>query len=172
MPLLGCWWAPHRAVALLLDGQSESPSAQAFLGRLPCAQFAPLPSPLSSRGGGRVPRGVRTAFSMHTCLCRRTLPCWVLLPPDSQDRLIALTPNPAIRNRTRDHLIAAAVYSQMLYQLSYSRPVSVFQQFEICTPTQVGDSKSSHQCLVRSPSYFWLGASCWGATTSITQPLI
>jgi len=36
----------------------------------------------------------------------------------------------------------------------------------------VGDSKSSHQCLLRSPSYFWLGASCWGATTSITQPLI
>ena len=29
--------------------------------------------------------------------------------------------NPATRNRTRDHLIAAAIYSQMLYQLSYSR---------------------------------------------------
>ena len=28
---------------------------------------------------------------------------------------------PATRNRTRDHLIAATVYSQMLYQLSYSR---------------------------------------------------
>ena len=28
---------------------------------------------------------------------------------------------PATRNRTRDHLIAAAFYSQMLYQLSYSR---------------------------------------------------
>ena len=28
---------------------------------------------------------------------------------------------PATRNRTRDHLIAAANYSQMLYQLSYSR---------------------------------------------------
>ena len=31
--------------------------------------------------------------------------------------------NPATRNRTRDHLIAAALYSQMLYQLSYSRHV-------------------------------------------------
>ena len=31
--------------------------------------------------------------------------------------------NPATRNRTRDHLIAAAFYSQMLYQLSYSRCV-------------------------------------------------
>ena len=30
---------------------------------------------------------------------------------------------PATRNRTRDHLIAAKFYSQMLYQLSYSRPV-------------------------------------------------
>ena len=28
---------------------------------------------------------------------------------------------PATRNRTRDHLIAAVLYSQMLYQLSYSR---------------------------------------------------
>ena len=27
---------------------------------------------------------------------------------------------PATRNRTRDHLIAAKFYSQMLYQLSYS----------------------------------------------------
>ena len=31
------------------------------------------------------------------------------------------TRNPATRNRTRDHLIAAGFYSQMLYQLSYSR---------------------------------------------------
>ena len=29
--------------------------------------------------------------------------------------------NPATRNRTRDHLISATLYSQMLYQLSYSR---------------------------------------------------
>ena len=29
--------------------------------------------------------------------------------------------NPATRNRTRDHLITARIYSQMLYQLSYSR---------------------------------------------------
>ena len=32
--------------------------------------------------------------------------------------------NPATRNRTRDHLISAEVYSQMLYQLSYSRHAS------------------------------------------------
>ena len=31
--------------------------------------------------------------------------------------------SPATRNRTRDHLIAASFYSQMLYQLSYSRLV-------------------------------------------------
>ena len=29
--------------------------------------------------------------------------------------------SPATRNRTRDHLIAARLYSQMLCQLSYSR---------------------------------------------------
>ena len=33
----------------------------------------------------------------------------------------ALRIYPATRNRTRDHLIAAEIYSQMLYQLSYSR---------------------------------------------------
>jgi hypothetical protein len=32
--------------------------------------------------------------------------------------------SPATRNRTRDHLIAAVIYSQMLYQLSYSRRLS------------------------------------------------
>ena len=31
--------------------------------------------------------------------------------------------NPATRNRAKDHLIAAEIYSQMLYQLSYSRLV-------------------------------------------------
>ena len=35
--------------------------------------------------------------------------------------MLASKINPATRNRTRDHLIAAGVYSQMLYQLSYSR---------------------------------------------------
>ena len=36
-------------------------------------------------------------------------------------QVLASKGNPATRNRTRDHLIAAGVYSQMLYQLSYSR---------------------------------------------------
>ena len=36
---------------------------------------------------------------------------------------IAEGKNPATRHRTRDHLIAAAFYSQMLYHLSYSRLV-------------------------------------------------
>ena len=39
--------------------------------------------------------------------------------------------SPATRNRTRDHLIAATLYSQMLYQLSYSR---------ICLQTYTGAS--------------------------------
>ena len=41
---------------------------------------------------------------------------------------------PATRNRTRDHLIAAGVYSQMLYQLSYSRRCAP------CTPSNVRSS--------------------------------
>ena len=36
-------------------------------------------------------------------------------------RLCLRLQNPATRNRARDHLIAAGFYSQMLYQLSYSR---------------------------------------------------
>ena len=48
--------------------------------------------------------------------------------------------NPATRNRTRDHLIAATLYSQMLYQLSYSR---------ICLQTYTGASVAlgSHRYL-------------------------
>ena len=37
--------------------------------------------------------------------------------------------SPATRNQTRDHLIAAANYSQMLYQLSYSRLDLAFRCF-------------------------------------------
>ena len=37
------------------------------------------------------------------------------------ERCVRLHENPATWNRTRDHLIAATLYSQMLYQLSYSR---------------------------------------------------
>ena len=44
--------------------------------------------------------------------------------PVNTDRLDALrAKNPVTRNRTRDHLIAAFIYSQMLYQLSYDRLV-------------------------------------------------
>ena len=39
--------------------------------------------------------------------------------------------SPATRNRTRDHLISATLYSQMLYQLSYSR--SCLSNALICT---------------------------------------
>ena len=41
------------------------------------------------------------------------------------EALVALTvrimKSPATQNRTRNHMIAAVIYSQMLYQLSYSR---------------------------------------------------
>ena len=40
--------------------------------------------------------------------------------------------NPATRNRTRDHLISATLYSQMLYQLSHSR--SCLSNALICRP--------------------------------------
>ena len=41
--------------------------------------------------------------------------------PNLPRRWSASMCHPATRNRTRDHLIPASVYSQMLYQLSYSR---------------------------------------------------
>ena len=43
--------------------------------------------------------------------------------------------SPATRNRTRDHLIAAKLYSQMLCQLSYSRLV-------------IGPSEPSHNLVL------------------------
>ena len=42
---------------------------------------------------------------------------------DTNTGQYCLWKSPATRNRTRDHLIAASFYSQMLYQLSYSRLV-------------------------------------------------
>jgi hypothetical protein len=45
--------------------------------------------------------------------------------------------NPATQNRTRDHLIPATVYSQMLYQLSYSRLVW-HDQASHCSPVLLG----------------------------------
>ena len=54
-------------------------------------------------------------LALHSCLqflC--AAPCEAHYQKTSNE-------NPATRNRTRDHLIAAALYSQMLYQLSYSR---------------------------------------------------
>ena len=39
--------------------------------------------------------------------------------------------SPATRNRTRDHLIAAMIYSQMLYQLSYSRSCGIGRYFKL-----------------------------------------
>ena len=40
--------------------------------------------------------------------------------------------NPDTRNRTRDHLIAANVYSQMLCQLSYVRRCFLFRIDDLC----------------------------------------
>ena len=45
--------------------------------------------------------------------------------------------NPFTRNRTRDHLISAKVYSQMLYQLSYERCYWLLFRLQRCAITQV-----------------------------------
>ena len=39
---------------------------------------------------------------------------------------------PFTRNRTRDHLISAKVYSQMLYQLSYERCYRLLFRLQRC----------------------------------------
>ena len=57
------------------------------------------------------------------CLAVMRRTSLMALPTVARHR--ALMQNPATRNRTRDHLIAAAIYSQMLYQLSYSRLATV-----------------------------------------------
>ena len=65
--------------------------------------------------------------------------------------------NPATQNRTRDHLIAAVLYSQMLYQLGYSRLVAAIGLFpgqrvrspekKLVLPKQKG-SFSGNECVV------------------------
>ena len=66
--------------------------------------------------------------------------------------------SPATRNRTRDHLIAASFYSQMLYQLSYSRLVCerswLVAAFIQKIPT---DSSNSTFCLAELmfPASLW-----------------
>ena len=66
---------------------------------------------LSGRSG-IAPPSVPAIFALICCVCR----------PRSASYIYTLVLTiPATRNRTRDHLIAAAIYSQMLYQLSYSR---------------------------------------------------
>ena len=50
------------------------------------------------------------------------------------ERCARLHENPATRNRTRDHLIAATLDSQMLYQLSYSRSDCMLLLLEAIPP--------------------------------------
>ena len=45
--------------------------------------------------------------------------------------------NPVTRNRTRDHLISARFYSQMLYQLSYDRSDSNFETLVLLSYRQL-----------------------------------
>ena len=70
-------------------------------------------------GGARAHAARRTAANVR----RRGRPQLLGKRATGQHRKFsaALQGNPATRNRTRDHLIAAVIYSQMLYQLSYSR---------------------------------------------------
>ena len=50
--------------------------------------------------------------------------------------------HPATRNRTRDHLIPASVYSQMLYQLSYSRLNDAVRLYTCCKKNRSGIAAS------------------------------
>ena len=85
----------------------------------------------------------------------------------------AVHTNPATQNRTRDHLIAAAVYSQMLYQLSYSRSCPhVLQRvattrdptpiehalaisWERCRGARIGSAASSRRARGVFPAHLW-----------------
>ena len=76
------------------------------------------------KGGAQCARA-RSRNFQNICSCRVTccigLGSQAGLPKRFGRAVIGRTTNPATRSRTRDHLIAAAVYSQMLDQLSYSR---------------------------------------------------
>ena len=76
-------------------------------------------------------RGVVVSSWVHSSVvraadCRSACPwfksgCALFPLPVCFCNVVLVSKHPATRNRTRDHLIAAGVYSQMLYQLSYSR---------------------------------------------------
>ena len=66
--------------------------------------------------------------------------------------------SPATRNRTRDHLIAARFYSQMLYQLSYSRLACWPMQFTLAEHAAVNPSTRPRPA-TSSDAYLALQAS-------------
>jgi hypothetical protein len=69
------------------------------------------------------------------------------------DTLTVGEQNPVTRNRTRDHLMAARVYSQMLYQLSYDRLTAPSPGFVcmhvMCVPSPVDALSSVGLCCCR-----------------------
>jgi hypothetical protein len=64
-------------------------------------------------------KGISATMDFVLHAWSRVCPGWVLLRPGNLQH----HQYPATRNRTRNHLIAAALYSQMLYQLSCIRLV-------------------------------------------------
>ena len=70
-----------------------------------------------------------------------TLPMWSGLAAKTSKREKAKFP--VTRNRTRDHLMSAQIYSQMLYQLSYDRHARVARKM----PTLFSHALSELQCV-------------------------
>ena len=98
--------------------------------------------------------------NIHTSVCQParllappsacvSLPVWLAwkllaasYPTSTHDTI------PATRNRTRDHLIVAVIYSQMLYQLSYSR-IRPLQTMNVMTLNLISArriARGPHRC--------------------------
>ena len=123
--------------------QNQQPTQTAFCGNdiLSPSLPSPFPSPnckvaawgplwgkqlLRNLGKGRGRGGRGRAPSRPQEPKSQNPPCTprnVQAPASSLGPMVGKRTSPATRNRTRDHLIAASLYSQMLYQLSYSRLV-------------------------------------------------
>ena len=99
-----------------------------------CAAFC-LPCPGCQTGHCSMPRPLaRPSLRCNRPAAALSRSGWVLAVGRGDMASRRGTKSPATRNRTRDHLIAARLYSQMLYQLSYRRLVERSMQWRPSPP--------------------------------------
>ena len=78
----------------------------------------------------------------------------------------------ATRNRTRDHLLAAAFYSQTLYQLSYSRRCQFLSQLKNAANPNKASGIYLLRCCRVSDIRFLKSISMFGSLSSVVRAMV